>query len=208
MLHHDVAAFGADKPNSPIGVVAEPVRFAPIAFGGGEVMPKSRAHRRGALVAAGVAATVGWIAPVPAASCEGHGPAMLVEVEGLKTRTGTIRVQSYGGDPRHYFDKGSYLQRLEVATPPAGPVELCLPVPRPGLYAVSVRHDVNGNRKSELADGGGMSGNPEVSLMDVILKRRPSPEQVQVEVKGVVAVRIVMNYVHGASVGPITGFKR
>lgn len=172
-------------------------------------MPKSLVFRPagpaaivlGALVATGAAAS-------PLAGCEGHGPAMLVKVEGLKTRAGTLRVQSYGGDPRSYFAKGRYLQRVELPAPASGPVEVCLPVPRPGLYAVSVRHDVNGDRKSELSDGGGMSGNPDVSLMDVILKRRPSPEQVQVEVKGVVPVRIVMNYVHGASVGPIAGFTR
>jgi len=157
---------------------------------------------------AGLNAAPSVAAPEVPAACGGHGPAMLVRVEGLKTRTGTVRVQSYGGDPRHWFDKGSYLQRVEVAPTPAGPVDVCLPVPRPGVYAVSVRHDVNGNHKSELADGGGLSGNPDMSLMDVILKRRPSPQQVQVEVKGVTRVSIVMNYVHGTSIGPIAGFKR
>lgn len=167
--------------------------------------------KRGALLAQAVGLAMPASAAIlgpHSAACDGHGPALLVRVEGLKTRSGIVRVQSYGGDPKHYFDKGSYLERVEVRPAPAGPTEVCLPVPRPGTYAVSVRHDVNGNSKSELDDGGGLSGNPNVSLMDVILKRRPSPAEVEVQVKGATTVPIVMNYVHGMSVGPIAEFKR
>lgn len=138
-----------------------------------------------------------------AADCAGGRPAMLVKVSGLKTRTGMIRVQSYGGDPQHFFDKGTYLERVDVRTPVAGPVEVCMPVPRAGSYAVSVRHDVDGDGKSGTSDGGGMSGNPNMSLMDVLFKRRPDPDQVAVAVRGVTAVPVVLNYVRGASVGPV-----
>lgn len=138
-----------------------------------------------------------------AAACQGRGPAMLVRVEGLKTRGGTVRVQSYGGDPHHFFDKGTYLERVEFHPPAGGPVEVCLPVARPGGYAVSVRHDVNDDRKIGRLDGGGLSGNPEVSLMDVVFKRRPPPAAVLVAVKGVTPVPVTMNYVQGLSFGPI-----
>lgn len=141
-----------------------------------------------------------------AAACEAAGkPAMLIKVEGLKARTGLIRVQTYGGDPAHYFDKGSFIERVEVPTPAAGTVEICMPVPREGLYAISVRHDVSGHGgRSDLTDGGGMSGNPDISLMDVVFKRRPSPVQVQVRVENkVTLVPIVMNYVRGGGFGPI-----
>ena len=147
------------------------------------------------------------LGPHPAA-CQGAGPAMLVRVEGLKARTGTVRVQTYGGDPARYFDKGTYLDRVEVRPPATGPVEICMPVPRQGTYAVSVRHDVSGDGKTEMGDGGGMSGNPNLSLMDVVLKRRPSPSEVEIEVHGVKTVRIVLNYVHGTSFGPISGVAR
>ncbi len=131
-------------------------------------------------------------------------PAMLVRVQGLKTRTGIVRVQSYGGDPESYFEKHAYLGRVEVRTPPAGPVEVCMPVPKPGTYAVSVRHDANGNGNTDLgSDGGGFSGNPNISLFDAMFKRKPSPVQVQVRVNGVVTVPVVLNYVRGASVGPV-----
>jgi uncharacterized protein (DUF2141 family) len=143
-----------------------------------------------------------------AAACEAAGkPAMLVKVMGLKARTGLIRVQTYGGDPAHYFDKGTYIERVEVPTPTAGTVEICMPVPHNGTYAISVRHDVSGHGGStDLTDGGGMSGNPNISLMDVVFKRRPSPVQVQVRVEnGVTPVPIVMNYVRGGGFGPIAG---
>jgi uncharacterized protein (DUF2141 family) len=145
-----------------------------------------------------------------AAACSAGAdrPAMLVKITGLKARTGILRVQSYGGDPSRFFDKGTYLERVEVRPPASGPIEVCMPVPRSGGYAVSVRHDINGSGKSDLGDGAGMSGNPNVSLMDVLFKRKPSPNKVTVEVKGVERVRVVMNYVRGTSVGPVPNAKR
>ena len=128
---------------------------------------------------------------------------MLVRVIGLKTRSGIVRVQSYGGDPASYFEKGAYLERVDVQPPSNGPVDVCMLVPRPGIYAISVRHDVDGTGKASLSDGGGFSGNPNVSFLDVALKRRPSPVQVQVRVNGVVRVPVTLNYLQGASVKPI-----
>jgi hypothetical protein len=128
---------------------------------------------------------------------------MLVRVEGLKSRTGLLRVQSYGGNPSTYFDKGAYLRRIEISLPPSGVVDVCVPVPAAGVYAISVRHDVDGSGSTGLNDGGGMSGNPRMSLWSVISKRKPDPHQVQVSVQGVVHVPIVMNYVRGGSFGPV-----
>lgn len=161
----------------------------------------------GALVAPCAPAAAIVIGP-HASACESGAdhPAMLVRVEGLKTRTGNIRVQAYGGDPAHYFDKGSYIERVDVPTPRAGSVEVCMPVPKGGLYAVSVRHDVSGRGDTDLSDGGGMSGNPSLSLMDVMFKRRPSPMQVQIKVEsGVTLVPVVLNYVRGGAFGPVPG---
>jgi len=139
-----------------------------------------------------------------AADCEGGKPAMLVHVEGLKSRSGILRVQSYGGDPAHYFDKGTYIERVEVHVPPAGPIEVCLPVPKAGNYAVSVRHDANGNGSADLsADGGGFSGNPSYSLFDAMFKLKPSPAQVQVHVSALTTVPVVLNYLHGGRLGPV-----
>jgi len=167
------------------------------------------------LLTAGLIAAAAPVAPAAAAylgphadACDGSKPAMVVRVEGLKSRTGILRVQLYGGDPARYFDKGTYLDRVEFKTPPAGPVEVCVPVPHPGNYAVSVRHDANGNGSVDIgSDGGGFSGNPSYSLFDAMFKRKPSPAAVQVRVAGLTEVPVILNYVHGTSLGPIGGAK-
>jgi uncharacterized protein (DUF2141 family) len=154
-----------------------------------------------ALPGAGRAASAGPFGSVCSAANE---PAMLVRVTGFKVRTGTIRVQSYGGDPDRYFDKGTYLKRIEVPVPSAGALEVCMPVAAPGRYAVSVRHDVNGAGKADKSSGGGMSGNPHMSLFDVVFKRKPSPEQVAVDVgHGVRVVPVTLNYLIGGSFRPV-----
>ena len=148
------------------------------------------------------------LGPHAAQCAAGAGrPALLVKVVGLKSRAGTVRVQLYD-DPATYFDKGAYIERIELRPPAAGPVDICLPAPRAGVYAVAVRHEVSGDGRSDLADGGGMSGNPNLSLMDVVFKRRPSPVQVQVKVDGLTVVSVVMNYVRGTGVGPISSAER
>lgn len=155
------------------------------------------------LVAALPAAAGAAVLGPDATACGGNGPAMLVHVDGFKKRTGTLRVQSYGGNPTRYFEKGSWLRRIEVAVPNAGAADICVPVPANGNYAVSVRHDVDGSGKTGMNDGGGMSGNPKLSLMDVIFKRKPNPDKVQVNVHGVTRVPVVLNYVQGGSFGPL-----
>jgi uncharacterized protein (DUF2141 family) len=139
-----------------------------------------------------------------AAACTSGEPAMLVRVTGFKARTGVIRVQSYGGDPDHYFDKGTYLKRIELPVPTAGPLEVCVPVPGPGQYAISVRHDIDGSGKTSHADGGGMSGNPHVSLFDLMFKRKPAADKVAIAVShGVRVVPVILNYVSGTSFQPV-----
>jgi uncharacterized protein (DUF2141 family) len=126
------------------------------------------------------------------AACE--GPALLVKVEGLKNRTGEVRVRAFGGDPKTYFDK-KFVTAAVYKTPPAsGPVEYCLAV-KPGVYAVDVRQDVNGDGKTTAVDGIGISGNPQMSMLDVVFKRRPPNDVVQVRVGGgVTPVSITVRY--------------
>jgi uncharacterized protein (DUF2141 family) len=130
-------------------------------------------------------------------------PSILVRVAGLKSRTAMVRLQSYGGDPARYFDKGSYVERIDIRPPARGPVEVCMLVPQNGAYAINVWQDVNGNGSKDFSDGLGFSGNPSVSLMDAVFRRRPSPAQVEVQVRGHVAATVIMNYVQGGSVHPI-----
>ena len=148
----------------------------------------------------GVGASASILGPDAARCGANGGPAILVHVAGLKDREGQVRARVFGGDPSTWFDKRNALKRTEVPIPANGAVDICMPVERPGVYAVDIRHDTNGNGKSEIADGGGLSGNPDVSLFDVLFKRRPSVEKVSVRVgSGVTPLTIILKYKQGGS---------
>lgn len=162
-----------------------------------------------ALMSSAMAAHAGGLGPDAQVCASGTGPAILVRVEGLKDRAGPVRVRTFGGDPSSYFDKTKALARVIVDTPPAGPVEICMPVPGPGTYAVDVRHDVNRDGKTNKSDGAGASGNPNVSLFDIVFGRKPSPAKVAVQVgRGVVVVNVTMKYLQGGSLKPIASALR
>lgn len=176
-------------------------------------MSKVRRIAALALAAAGVTTAPAHATPIGpyAHVCTGGGEpsAMLVRVTGFKSRAGTVRVQLYGGDPAHYFDKHSYLRRIDLPVPAAGALDVCVPTPAPGTYAVSVRHDVDGSGRTGREDGGGMSGNPEVSLLDLMFKRKPPPDKVAVQVgRGVRIVPVTLNYIDGFSFHAVATAKR
>lgn len=139
-----------------------------------------------------LALTCALLIAAPAVACE--GPALLVKVTGLKSRSAEVRIRAFGGAPQTYFDKRHVSASAYKRPPSAGPAEYCLPV-RPGTYAVDVRQDVNGDTKTGPADGVGISGNPKLSFVDVMLRRRPPAEQVQVRVgQGVTVVPVTVRY--------------
>jgi hypothetical protein len=75
-------------------------------------------------------------------------------------------------------------------------------VPASGRYAISVRHEI-GAQKSR-ADGGGFSGNPKISLLDIVMKRKPALNTVSFNVNGSTrVVPVVLNYLRGTTVGPV-----
>lgn len=138
-----------------------------------------------------------------ATACENGGPAVIARVSGLKARTGTIRIQLYASNPATFLEKKAYLQRVDVPAR-ASQMDICVPVPKEGRYAISVRHDVNGDGKSDRGDGGGFSGNPDMSLMDLLAKRKPSLAHVAFSVgNGTQVVPITLRYVQGLSFRPI-----
>lgn len=140
--------------------------------------------------------------------CESNGSAVLVQIEGFKARTGKVRVQLYANNARTFLEKGKYLERIEVPVTPNGQMMVCVPVPQPGSYAVYVRHDLDGNGKSNRADGGGFSGNPDVSLSDLITKKKPSMSKVQVPVGNETRpVKVILNYVQGLSFQPLKNYR-
>jgi uncharacterized protein (DUF2141 family) len=141
------------------------------------------------------------LGPDAAACSSGSGrPALLVSVNGFSQRSGRLRVQIYD-NPQTFLAKGAKLKRIDVPVTPGGAMNVCVAVPRPGNYAVAVRHDVDGdNARGDWSDGGGFSNNPSISLFHL----KPSYQQTAIPVgNGVKPVRVVLNYRHGLSIGPV-----
>ncbi|MFM6854804.1 MAG: DUF2141 domain-containing protein [Sphingopyxis sp.] len=139
-----------------------------------------------------------------AARCAAGQASVVVNVTGFRVRTGTVRVQLYAANPSTFLERGQYLARVDVPVTRTGDMPVCVPVTAAGRYAVSVRHDANGNDRSDRSDGGGFSGNPDVSLMDMLFKRKPSLARVGFNVAAApVQVNVVLNYVQGGSFRPV-----
>lgn len=142
---------------------------------------KNRARTKTGLLAAVAMAATLTVAMVPAEAaaqyrqkisndmsrCQGSGPAVRVNVTGIASASGTVRVQLYRGTKADWLESGRWLYRVEV---PAreGSMSFCLPAPGAGTYGVAVRHDTNGNGKTDIRkDGGGMSNNPSINIFNL-----------------------------------------
>lgn len=151
------------------------------------------------LLSCATAAPAAALGPDASACNEGR-PAILVSVNGFKARTGKLRVQLYGNDPKAFLAKGGKLRRIELPVTAGGTMNVCVAVPHPGTYAIAVRHDVNGdNALHDWSDGGGFSNNPHLSLLHL----KPSLSDTQIAVgNGVKTISVVLLYRHGLSIGP------
>lgn len=97
----------------------------------------------------------------------GGGPAVMVTISDVKSAQGTIRVQSYRGTKQDWLEKGRWINRIELPAR-SGTMRVCMPVPAAGTYGIAVRHDVNGNGKTDLrTDGGAMSNNPSLNIFNL-----------------------------------------
>ncbi|WP_037461682.1 DUF2141 domain-containing protein [Sphingobium herbicidovorans] len=122
------------------------------------------------------------------------GPAVLVDVRGFAAPTGNVRVQSYPATKSAWLAKGAWLNRIDtVVRPSDGGMRFCVPVPEPGRYAIAVRHDRNGNGKTDISrDGGGFSNNPSISIFNL---GKPSVQKAAVNVgPGVTRLTIKLQY--------------
>ena len=153
------------------------------------------------LLAAQSGAAQAALGPDAAACRSGNGPAILVNVNGFKARSGNIRVNVYGGDPSKFLERGQYVRQVNLPVTRGGAMPICVSVPRAGRYAVAVRHDVDGDG-NDWGDGGGFSRNPRLSLTNL----RPRYENVAINVgEGVQGVNVVLNYRFGLSIRPVAG---
>jgi len=136
------------------------------------------------------------------------GPALLVRIDGLKDHQGNLKLEVYPANDRDFLqddniliNEGKVFRRVEQPVGGDNPVQLCVRIPGPGTYAVSVLHDRDGNRKFGLSvDGVGFSGNPRLGLS----KPKAAKSSVVVTGNGLSRITVVMNYRTGLmSFGPL-----
>lgn len=122
----------------------------------------------------------------------GNGPAVLVNLSGVKASSGKIRVQSYRGTKAEWLKKGAWINRIE-APAKRDNMTFCVPVPASGTYGIAVRHDLNGNGKTDISsDGGGMSNNPSINIFNL---GKPSYKKTKFSVGNEVkSINITMKY--------------
>lgn len=134
------------------------------------------------------------------------GPAFLVTAEGLKDRRGILKLEVYPANEDDFLADdnvllmaGKTFRRVEVPVPVSGPVRLCIRVPSPSRYAVSLLHDRDLNRRfGWTIDGIGFAGNPrlgwgkpKVAKSIAVAGSAPTP------------ITIVLNYKRGLGVAPL-----
>ncbi len=132
------------------------------------------------------------IANNPAKCASGNGPAVAVTLTDVRENTGTIRVQAYRATKQDWLEKGRWIYRME-APAKAGTMRFCMPIPASGRYAIAVRHDVDGDGKTDIfGDGGAMSNNPSINIFNM---GKPSYKKVGFDVgSGVENISIRMHY--------------
>jgi len=135
------------------------------------------------------------------------GPALLVEAVGMKDRTGNMKLEVYPSNEKDFLADdnilvaaGKTFRRVEVPVPQSGAVVLCVRIPGPGTYAVSVLHDRNTDRRFNWKiDGIGFSGNPKLGWS----KPNYRKSSVSVSSGGVSRIAVTMNYKNGLGVSPL-----
>jgi uncharacterized protein (DUF2141 family) len=152
------------------------------------------------LLAAAATSAPAAIMGSDADACLSGKPSMLVHVSGFKKPSGTVKVALYAA--QGYLARGGKLSKVVVPVRSTAPMDICIAVPRPGEYAVAVHHDINGNDSKDGSDGGGYSGNPRLSIMNL----RPSFGKTAVQVGHAPRqVTVMLQYRHGLSIGPVSG---
>ncbi|QQV76856.1 DUF2141 domain-containing protein [Sphingomonas aliaeris] len=137
-----------------------------------------------------------------ASACTSGGPAIRVNVLGLKDRTGDLRLELYPAteadflkDDRDLIAEGKVFRRVVVDTPASGSVALCIRVPRPGRYALLFTHNRDGRNKFNFwSDGAGLRSNQKLG------RSKPTLAQAIIDVPaGVETTDIRAQYLRGFS---------
>lgn len=137
-------------------------------------MNQPRRIRAAALAIAALAATATGSAPIaasapgaPPAGCTGpaSGTWLNIVADGLRNGSGVLAITVYADNPSKFLIKhGSlYVGRVDAT---AGTTRGCIFLPKPGVYAIALYHDENGDGRFDRtglglpAEGFGFSNNP------------------------------------------------
>lgn len=135
-----------------------------------------------------------------------NGPAFLVTVNGLKDRSGRLKLEVYPANDTDFLADdnilimaGKTFRRVEVDVPASGTPTLCVRVPGPGRYGVSLLHDRDSNRKfGWRVDGIGFASNPRLGL------GKPKAAKASATARSdPTSITIVMNYARGLGMRPL-----
>ncbi len=143
-------------------------------------------------------------------ACTSIGSAViLAHVEGLKDRTGRLKLELWSADGDFLKDdrvlrrEGHFFRRVWAETPPTGSVDMCIRTPGPGRYALLFTHDRDGRNKFNFwEDGAGLPFAEKLGM------HRPTLEQASITVgESVTMVTIRVQYLRDLfnGFGPITG---
>lgn len=136
------------------------------------------------------------------------GPSFLVTVAGLKDRAGLLKLEVYPANDTDFLaddnalvGAGKTFRRVRARPSGAGPVVLCVRLPGPGTYSLTVLHDRNADGKFNLSgDGVGFAGNPKLGVS------KPKAASASARAgAGPTRLTVVMNYRRSLfSFGPLT----
>ncbi|MGL4542500.1 MAG: DUF2141 domain-containing protein [Polymorphobacter sp.] len=143
-----------------------------------------------------------------AAACapDARDSAALVDVGGLKDRSGVMRIELYPdndkeflGDRHKLVAEGKTFRRVETPLPQTGPVRVCIKLPGPGRYALAVIHQRGATRSFTFTkDGIGFPNNPKLYMS------KPAVAAVAMNFgAGVTPVAVTLNYKSGLAMRPI-----
>ena len=129
-----------------------------------------------------------------------EGPAILIDVKGLKDRKGRLKLEVYPSNDEDFLKddnllvaQGRTFRRVETDIAADGPVTLCVRIPGPGNYSITLLHDRDSNRKFGLSiDGIGFASNPRLGWS----KPKAAATRL-VAGSGLTRTGIVLNYRHG-----------
>ena len=141
-----------------------------------------------------------------AAACAGAGPAIRVEVVGLKDRTGRLKLELYPAneadflkDDHDLIREGKTFRRVWADPPKTGGVAMCIRTPAPGRYALLFTHDRDFRNKFDFwKDGAGFVSDQKLG------RQRPKVGQAIVDVKGVTPITVRVQYLKGLGFAPLT----